>query len=592
MKIEHKKALAKGLPFPILTVAEYLSQDGEGFCWGRRYRLAGYYASIILWASFCTWILMNVLLCAVPKYGVYCMELTGILMLTTNAVYAILLPKKPLIIPFENQILIFKYGWCFWVVLAGGLLAVIVGSIVTIIDAIFPNKFSTILEIDYDTPYRYFVAGNEPPITNGTHASATVTSSSATDTTTCCGHSNGCGTINGKNTVQSNSLHDSIVPDDDTCSCVSCHPLQHPHPHANHCHTCHAAAEAGDDEDVECSISSESVNHVTSSLRKYKSDIIPVDSSTSSASNPYHKVPLTKSITTTATIEYTNSLCHHCNDHQNHPHQHHHNNHHNHNHHHHHQPGQYSRRRRASYNSSSSLTYTKSQVNQLTTSARGVANNAYVDDEEEDAFELEPSQVTNRRPGGTFKKRSKLPSNDESTDQTNANLDEVTSTSPAATSGGGPLTHHPSQEPPPKIRTGVDEDEDELNDGHRSDSSDISTTIIDGKRAISLHNFGKFAAQQQLKQQAAAAAAASASASGGHTQHHRHQQHQQYTQYNRSVSHNSDPTTSRYNIHYHINSSTSAPSSASSSVNQPSQRSNVNSHHPQQASHTHQRHRR
>ncbi len=49
MKQEFQTALAKGLPFPILTITEYLSQDGEGFCWGRSYRLAGYYANILLW---------------------------------------------------------------------------------------------------------------------------------------------------------------------------------------------------------------------------------------------------------------------------------------------------------------------------------------------------------------------------------------------------------------------------------------------------------------------------------------------------------------------------------------------------------------
>lgn len=160
MKVEHKKALAKGLPFPILTIAEYLSQDGEGFCWGRRYRLSGYFASILLWAAFCSWLLMNVLLCAVPRYGIYCMQLTGMLMLSTNAIYAILLPKKPLMIPFESQVLVFEYGWCFWVVLMAGGIAVVVGAIVSIIDTLCPNKFSTILEIDYDTPYRYFV-GND-----------------------------------------------------------------------------------------------------------------------------------------------------------------------------------------------------------------------------------------------------------------------------------------------------------------------------------------------------------------------------------------------------------------------------------------------
>jgi len=46
---EYESALRKGLPYPILTVAEYLSLDEEGFCWGRMYRQAGYFSCISLW---------------------------------------------------------------------------------------------------------------------------------------------------------------------------------------------------------------------------------------------------------------------------------------------------------------------------------------------------------------------------------------------------------------------------------------------------------------------------------------------------------------------------------------------------------------
>lgn len=45
----YKNALKRGLPFPILTVAEYFSLGEEGFAWGGQYRAAGYYASIWLW---------------------------------------------------------------------------------------------------------------------------------------------------------------------------------------------------------------------------------------------------------------------------------------------------------------------------------------------------------------------------------------------------------------------------------------------------------------------------------------------------------------------------------------------------------------
>ena len=34
-----------------------------------------------------------------------------------------------------------------------GVLCTLVGLIISIIDVIFPHKFSTILEVDYDTPY-------------------------------------------------------------------------------------------------------------------------------------------------------------------------------------------------------------------------------------------------------------------------------------------------------------------------------------------------------------------------------------------------------------------------------------------------------
>jgi len=45
----YKESLQRGLPFPILTVAEYLSLCQEGFNWGAHYRAAGYYAGVTLW---------------------------------------------------------------------------------------------------------------------------------------------------------------------------------------------------------------------------------------------------------------------------------------------------------------------------------------------------------------------------------------------------------------------------------------------------------------------------------------------------------------------------------------------------------------
>ncbi|XP_071446081.1 dual oxidase maturation factor 1-like isoform X2 [Hetaerina americana] len=153
MQESQRAALERGLPFPILTVAEYLSADQEGFNWGRMYRSAGYYASITLWAAFASWIFMNILIAVVPRYGAYAMILTGGLMLGSVLVYTILLPDHPLHVPFEEGVLRFRLGWCFWAVVVAGALCIFVGVVIAAVDLVFPHRFSTILEVDYDTPY-------------------------------------------------------------------------------------------------------------------------------------------------------------------------------------------------------------------------------------------------------------------------------------------------------------------------------------------------------------------------------------------------------------------------------------------------------
>ncbi len=153
LKEEYERALRKGLPFPILTVAEYLSVDAEGFCWGRNYRSAGYYTSVYLWTAFVMWLCMNLLLVIVPRYGAYMMTATGSMMVFSDLVYWYLLPARPLVIHVEDVVLTFEFGWCFWLILVAGLLCLMVGASISIIDLIYPHKFSTILEMDYGTPF-------------------------------------------------------------------------------------------------------------------------------------------------------------------------------------------------------------------------------------------------------------------------------------------------------------------------------------------------------------------------------------------------------------------------------------------------------
>ncbi|XP_017068094.2 dual oxidase maturation factor 1 isoform X1 [Drosophila eugracilis] len=153
MSANYRHALQRGLPFPILTVAEYFSLGREGFSWGGQYRAAGYFASIMLWASLASWLLMNLLLIAVPRYGAYMKALTGALLVCTTVGYHCLLPKRPLCIYLEGGRLEFHFGWCYWLVLVAGILCFIAGVLISIIDLVWPHTFSTVLEVYYGTPY-------------------------------------------------------------------------------------------------------------------------------------------------------------------------------------------------------------------------------------------------------------------------------------------------------------------------------------------------------------------------------------------------------------------------------------------------------
>lgn len=72
-------------------------------------------------AAFASWLLMNLLLVTVPRYGAYMMTVTGALLLGSALAYHCLLPSTPLRVRFENdQELVFRLGWCFYLVILAG----------------------------------------------------------------------------------------------------------------------------------------------------------------------------------------------------------------------------------------------------------------------------------------------------------------------------------------------------------------------------------------------------------------------------------------------------------------------------------------
>lgn len=72
-------------------------------------------------AAFASWLMMNLLLIVVPRYGAYAMIITALFLLLTCFVYHCMLPVTPLIIRFEeNKQLTFGFGWCFWLTFFAG----------------------------------------------------------------------------------------------------------------------------------------------------------------------------------------------------------------------------------------------------------------------------------------------------------------------------------------------------------------------------------------------------------------------------------------------------------------------------------------
>lgn len=146
---EYRAAQLRGLPLPILWVAEYFTIDGEGIRWGRHYRQAGWYSHIILWLAFPLWLLANILFCVLLRYGAYFLVLTGLSMITSNIIWATLRNVNDLKIPFtSHDVLLFSYGGSFWVCLITGIICVVLGLIIFLMDKLCPSFIATFFGVD------------------------------------------------------------------------------------------------------------------------------------------------------------------------------------------------------------------------------------------------------------------------------------------------------------------------------------------------------------------------------------------------------------------------------------------------------------
>ncbi|KAI8506261.1 regulation of thyroid hormone proteinration [Branchiostoma belcheri] len=154
---EFRAAQYRGLPYPILWVAEYFTLDGEDIRWHRSYRLAGYYTLTMLWTAFPLWILTNILFCMFIRYGAYFMMLTGGVMLLGNLIFHFLRFGPVLAVPMGTATLVFHYGWCFWLNLAVGSVTLVLGAAILFLDLRFPDVTSTFFSVGSDPDEYYTV---------------------------------------------------------------------------------------------------------------------------------------------------------------------------------------------------------------------------------------------------------------------------------------------------------------------------------------------------------------------------------------------------------------------------------------------------
>ncbi len=64
--------------------------------------------------AFPMWILSIILLKVLIPYGAYFSMMTGSILLLSNILYATIRNSLALEIPFEDDKLVFHWGWCFW----------------------------------------------------------------------------------------------------------------------------------------------------------------------------------------------------------------------------------------------------------------------------------------------------------------------------------------------------------------------------------------------------------------------------------------------------------------------------------------------
>ncbi|NXE24088.1 DOXA1 factor, partial [Ardeotis kori] len=144
----YSEGLERGLPSPILYVAEkFTTRSPCGV--HRQYRISGHYASLTLWMAFCTW-LLSILLFSMPilLYGGYMLLLMAALMLFSLLFFFTARNTSKCPIQFGPVSLKTDYGGSFWLTLVTGLLCLLLGLGIIILNSVQPKKLRLVFNLD------------------------------------------------------------------------------------------------------------------------------------------------------------------------------------------------------------------------------------------------------------------------------------------------------------------------------------------------------------------------------------------------------------------------------------------------------------
>lgn len=149
MAEELRFAYLRGLPYPILSILEYFSLNQDAFDWGRHYRTAGHYTSAAISFALACWALAVVFLLLVPHYFGMAMLATGLSALFSCLLYLIMSPCQLQIGFVGSQgnrvVMKMSFQWAFYCVFAVGLLALLVGLLLILLQHYRVYTLSTFL---------------------------------------------------------------------------------------------------------------------------------------------------------------------------------------------------------------------------------------------------------------------------------------------------------------------------------------------------------------------------------------------------------------------------------------------------------------